>query len=465
MDRGIQPNNNKLPATSLSEAAEMWRAFQTSIAPSQEATITDPLLQELARCATQAHEAEQRGDFTSAVHARREQLDVASRAMPKGAPLLLQAEIQLGRALVKNQDIEQGLEILSESLTAAKHLPADGHELLHHIAMAAHREVLNTHLQRRDFRALLASLSNATEHTAQYRGPASAEIIELAFERVLALEALRAVSEEPNDIQRNQINRAILDARALLLADDCGATAHRRTELLYSLGHKLFSACAWEMASETLLRSLSFVTAPSQRTAMLLMLAQIAAYQARDEEAKQYLNLLDTRVVSKDPASKLLLNQIQLILSPDRPSNIPPGGLPTDHPHLRCIKDYLVRGYVLLTDHQFLAAQGTLEGAGALISHHYHSGHVLWATNHLLLCKVFTERANEMQERGSYDEKSWRGLLRAACAHAMSSYRIHQSLDGPPDARRQALTFALSLSEALGDVAQEMEIRGLLRDE
>lgn len=463
MDQGLPAKNNPRGSAQLPEAVELWRAFQAT-ATSSNAAITESLLKDLTRCTRQANEAAQRGDHAAAVRARREQVAVATRAVPQNDPLVVQAEIQLGRALLKNKETELGLESLAESLQRAKNLPHDGHELLHRVAMAAHREVLDVHLHKGDFRTLLAALSDASSYTAQHTHPTSAETIELAFERVLALEALRAASDEPNAIHRAQINQAIVDTRTLLLAEECGATTHRRAELLHTLGLKLFSACAWDEAAETLLRSLSLVSDPLQRSSSLLMLAQIAAYQSRNEEAKQYLDLLDSRIVSQDPGNKLLLDQVRLFVFPNLDSNVPTGALATDPPILRCIKDHLVRGYVLLTNHQILAAQGTLEGAGALISHQYHSDHVLWSTNHLLLCKVFTERANEIQERSSFNEHDWRGLLDTARSHAMSSYRIQQSLEGAPEAKRQALTFALSLSEALGDTAQELEIRALLRD-
>ncbi len=463
MDQGLPTNSNQRGAAQLPEAVELWQAFEAT-RTSSNAAITQSLLEDLTRCTRRANDAEQRGDFAAAVLARSEQVAFAARAVSQGDPLLVQAEIQLGRALLKNNQNDLGLEMLAKTLETAKNVPQQGHDLLHRVAMAAHREVLDVHLQKRDLPALLDALSEAAAYTAQHTPPASAESIELAFERVLALEALRALSEDPSAMPRAQINRAILDTRALLLSEKCGATSHRRSELMYTLGLKLFNACAWDDASDTLLRSLSLMSDPRQQSSALLMLAQMAVYQARDTEAAHYLAILDRRSLCHDPGNELLLDQIRLFISPTNSPNVPTGGLPSDSPHLRCIKDHLVRGYRLLMDHHLLAAQGTLEGAGALISHQYHSGHVLWATNHLLLCKVFTERANEMQARSSYNEQDWRDLLRAARSHAMRSYRIQESLDGATVEKRRALTFALSLSEALEDTAQESEIRALLRN-
>jgi hypothetical protein len=464
MNDGIQPNNGRPHADLNLSALEMWKAFHATPGPSH-CELNQALLKDILDCSKEADAAEKRLDFNAAVSARKKQVQIATQALNAESPLLLQAKIQLGRAYLRNNQMTDATEVLAAPLVATTHLPTDGNELLHHLAQASLRELLQAHLERRDFPSLLANLSIAATYMTHLKGVGSEDCVELAFERVLALEAVRASSEEPTVSQTQEIRSAIVEARDILLSEECRVRAPRKAELLHALSLKLFNSCAWDEAEITLQRSLSFVTDLPKRSACILMLAQIAAYRGQTSEAHAYLALLEQQGIDSCPARKLLAQQICSILAPRETISLPQGGLATDSPILRCIKDSLVRGYVLLQSGEPLAAQGLLEGAGALISHHYNSRHVLWSTTHMLLCKTFAERANRELERDPPNDSAWKRLLTVARGHALQSYDIQRELEGTVAGRQQALTFALSITEALEETGTAATLRAMLQRE
>jgi hypothetical protein len=464
MNEGIQPNNGGPHAEQTPSALEMWRSFHATPRP-PHSELNNELLKDLLACSKRAVDAETRSDASAAIAARQKQVQIAAQALGPESPLLLQANIQLGRAYLRNNQMTDATEVLAAPLASATQLPREGNELLHEVAKACLRELLHAHLEKRDFPALLADLSLASTYLTNLQGVGSEECVELAFDRVLALEALRASSEEPSARQDQDIRSAIVEARDILLSEECRMRAPRKAELLHALSLKLFNACAWDEAEITLQRSLSFVTDLPKRSACILMLAQIAAYRGETSEAHAYLALLEQRSIDTCPANKLLAQQIRSILETSEPTSLPQGGLATDSPMLRCIKDSLVRGYVLLQSGEPLAAQGLLEGAGALISHHYNTRHVLWSTTHMLLCKTFTERANRELEGATDNKTAWKRLLTVARSHALQSYDIQRELDGAVAGRRQALTFALSITEALEETGTATTLRAMLQRE
>jgi hypothetical protein len=303
---------------------------------------------------------------------------------------------------------------------------------------SALRLLADEHLQHNSPTGTLRTLDVLLELARKETGTVRGEITTLSFERVLTLKIIRERQGAGNHELNESYLEAIKDTRKMALQESSGITNTVRGHILSHLGKCLFYVGAWEEAASTLLRSLELVTNPAAKASAFKMLAQISHYQGEREEAHGYIRALDLIPGWNDPEHGTLAEQIERGAAPAGAAKVPPT--------LQCINDTLTRGFSLLEQELYLAAQGTLEGALTMIEHQYGRRHYLATTALTLLCKTLADRAslsNDQSEQGK--------LFTEAREHAMRGFDILQSENADRPRQKQLLEFSRDISEALDD--------------
>lgn len=303
------------------------------------------------------------------------------------------------------------------------------------------RLLADEHLRKDAPVGALGAIDMLLELARKEIGPNRGEITTLSFERVLTLKVIRERQGATNPELNESYLRAISETRAMALREESGITNTVRGHILSHLGKCLFYAGAWGEADSTLLRSLEFVTAPAAKAIALKMLAQIAHHQGEQDRARSYVRALALIPGWHDPEHASLAEQVERGALPAGDATIPPT--------LQCINETLTRGYSLLQQERFVAAQSTLEGALAMIEHQYGPRHYLATTALTLLCKAVADQASL-----SDDEAEQQKLFAEARAHALRGFDILQSESADRPRQKQLLEFARDISDALDDQSE-----------
>jgi tetratricopeptide (TPR) repeat protein len=300
------------------------------------------------------------------------------------------------------------------------------------------RDLGDYHLSHNHPFDTLRMLDMLLELARREHGNHRGEIALLSFERVLALKVVRESQGAGNQELNDSYLQAIKDTRRMALQESGGITNTERGHILVTLGKCLFYAGAWEESAPTLHRCLDFVTDAGTKASAFKMLAQICHYQGEREEALYYIKQVGLIPGWNDPERETLAAQIE---NGTRDTNAP--SLPSA---LQCINETLTRGFNLLQQEHLIAAQGTIEGALAMIEHQYGRQHYLATTALTLLCKVLSDRAHE-----SVDVGEQRNLYTEARKHALRGFDILKTESIDRERQKQLLGFARDISEALDD--------------
>lgn len=426
-----------------------WDRFTSHIQESAGVQAAATIMRSLTATAKQAARAESELRFTDVVDLWQSQVQQNSNpSTPAERAVLALSSLELGKALLKSGDYVRGTEMIDRTIESAI---SSGIRIPSDVILGGIRSSIDAHLAHRSLEAVVRNLKTAFAITSEAHGPLSAQSAELAFERVLALEALRATDDAFAPDRYGELSDAITHARELVSSPECGLSSARKGALLFALGKRQFSYSDWDESVRTLRTGLGFLTETSKITETILMLAQVAAYQQRPVDAQRHLAFIekDTRMCT--PQVLRAIQEVRAIIIPTKvEAGISRGHNPSDPPQLKAIKDLLVLGYTLLQAEKPMAAQSVLEGAQAHISRFYHERHVLWAKANILLAKAFADQA-PMCENAGRDSTE---LLLEGRRQALAGLDLmrHHNLDS--EQRRTALTMALEISEALDDMAQ-----------
>lgn len=311
------------------------------------------------------------------------------------------------------------------------------------------RELADQHLNHGDLlgtlRALDLSLAFARKQTGDHRG----EITTLSFERVLAFKLIREQQGASNPALNQSYLDAIIETRRMALQEGGGITSNIQGHILTTLGKSLFYAGMWDEAAYTLVSGLRHTIDPNAKASSFGMLAQIAHYKGEREEALQYIRELRMIPGVLTPDLEALATDIANATNQSRDN--------VDPPELRCIKETLHRGFVLLEQEKLIAAQSALEGALAQIEHQYGPRHYLVTTALALLSKALADQGTECA-----DDEMRETLYKESRDYALRGYDILKDENVDRERQKQLLGFAYAISEELNDHAEVARLGGML---
>jgi|GEM_PF-7134870 len=456
-------NSSHTDRSEVVKGADEWLRFTRSISKSDIPEDGRERLRALVESVERALQAEREGKPDISVHIWERQLGLSPPICSPGERAIVAfCNLMLGRAILMSGKYQDGCNAINLGIkladTAEKVIPPS-------FILDALQALTNAHRKHGRWGEVIKNLGRASKIINYYYGPRSAQAAEVAFEEILALEAVRAIQCEP-DLDLDPAMLASIERADGLISDPaCRLTKSRRANLLLELGNRQYTYGEWRSAERTLKTCMNLLDVEQDSPKMvscLLILAHIFVHQQRPSDVDACLSSLEKFPDHRTQGAQNAVDAIRIMMNSASVSRPPSAGHnPSDPPHLIAIKNLLRRGYQQLRAGTPDAAHGSLEGAQALIALHYNDRHPLWAKADVLIARACADQANAQVKVG----RDPTDFLMSGRKRALSAWYVMRDLGWGTNDRRGALTMALKFSQALEDEQDTLRIRRMLERE